>query len=85
MRVRYGICPCRAACAQALSYWETALGFVAGLPGFPAYFFVTLALNGEPLPAFDLAPAAIDIKLVAPHLRAHSNQSVLALPMLLRD
>ncbi len=32
--MRYGMR--KAACAQALSYWETALGFVAGLPGFPA-------------------------------------------------
>ena len=38
--VRYGMC--RAACAQALSYWATALGLVAGLPGFPAYSFATL-------------------------------------------
>ena len=32
------------ACAQAVLYWETALSFVAGLPAFPAYFFVTLEL-----------------------------------------
>jgi hypothetical protein len=38
-----------------LSYWETALSFVAGLPGFPAYFFDTLRLNGDPFPAFGLA------------------------------
>src|SRR6516164_1396534 len=35
--LHYGICACKAACAQALSYWATALGFVAGLPGVPAY------------------------------------------------
>jgi hypothetical protein len=52
----YGTCPERTpACAHALSYWETALGFVAGLPGFPAYVFVALGLNGEPTPAFILA------------------------------
>jgi hypothetical protein len=33
--LRYSICACKAACAQALLYWATALGFVAGLPGFP--------------------------------------------------
>jgi hypothetical protein len=59
---------CKEACAQALSYWATALGFVAGLPGFPAYFFDTLGLNGEPFPAFDLAPAPMEKKLVAPQL-----------------
>jgi len=59
---------CKADCAQALSYWETALGFVAGLPGFPAYFFSTLGLNGEPLPVLVLAPAPIDGKTVGPQL-----------------
>jgi hypothetical protein len=64
---RYGSL-CKAACAQALSYWETALGFVAGLPGFPAYVLVTLGLNGEPFPVVDLAPAPSDGKLVGPQL-----------------
>ena len=64
--MRYSIW-CRAACAQALSYWATALSFVAGLPGFPAYLFVALE-NGEPVPLFDLAPAPMEKKLVAPQL-----------------
>jgi hypothetical protein len=51
-----------AACAQALSYWETALGFVAGLPGFPAYFFVASGLNGEPTPVVVLASTPIEGK-----------------------
>jgi hypothetical protein len=42
-----------------LSYWETALGFVAGLPEFPAYFFVALGLNGEPVPEVILAGVAL--------------------------
>src|SRR5215472_15666841 len=64
---RYGTLG-KAACAQALSYWDTALGFVAGLPGFPAYFFVAFGLNGEPVPVFILAPAPIEKKSVAPQL-----------------
>jgi hypothetical protein len=64
--LRYG--KCKAACAQALSYWETALELVAGLPGFPAYFFETLELNGDPFPPFVLAPAPREGKLVAPQL-----------------
>ena len=59
---------CREACAQALSYWETALGFVAGFPGFPAYVLVAFGLNGEPLPLLVLALAPIDGKLVGPQL-----------------
>jgi hypothetical protein len=64
---RYGSW-CKAACAQALSYWETALGFVAGLPGFPAYVFVASGLNGEPFPVLVLASAPIDGKGVEPQL-----------------
>jgi hypothetical protein len=76
-RSRYGICPaCTAACAQALSYWATALGlapFVSvGLPMFPAYFFALALLkleNGEPSPVFDLAPFPKDGKpVVGPQL-----------------
>jgi hypothetical protein len=51
-----------------LSYCETALGFVAGLPWFPAYFFVALGLNGEPIPVLSLAPAPIEKKGVVPQL-----------------
>jgi hypothetical protein len=51
-----------------LSYCETAFGFVAGLPAFPAYFFVAFGLNGEPFPEDDLAPAPIEKKGVEPQL-----------------
>ena len=56
---RYGG-ECKEACAQALSYCETAFGFVALLPGFPAYFFVAFGLKGEPIPLLNLAPAPIE-------------------------
>ena len=44
------------------------MGFVAGLPGFPAYVFVAFELNGEPTPVFVLAPAPIDGNAVGPQL-----------------
>jgi hypothetical protein len=55
---------CSWACAQALSYCATAFGLVAGLPGFPAYFFATLALNGEPVPPLDLNPLPRELDMV---------------------